>query len=126
MPSVLARRIVEQGLDNINVSMLSNKTKCKVLTEAALIFLKKGNIPACIKSLSLGKNFTKLEDIGDTYLSQQNIELAALFFIASKNVKKTESIAKTCLEKGKIKLAYSAYQKLNDAKMCSFLKENFL
>src|SRR3989338_3022156 len=88
----LASLIANKGVDNIDVSMLSNDVKASILNDAAYLCFKMDKHIDAIKAWALAGNKAKLIEIGDWFLESARFRLAALAFIPTKDKARLENI----------------------------------
>ncbi len=121
----LASLIANKGVDNIDVSMLSNEVKASILNDAAYLCFKMDKHIDAIKAWTLAGNKAKLIETGDWFLESARFKLAALAFIPTKDKARLENIGGLLVREGIYGTAIQVYKELNDKAMVSFILENF-
>ena len=121
----LASLIANKGVDNIDVSMLSNDVKASILNDAAYLCFKMDKHLDAIKAWTLAGNTKKLIEVGDWFLESARFKLAALAFIPAKDKERLENIGQLLIREGVYGTAIYVYKTLGNKAMVEFVLENF-
>ena len=125
MEHPIVEKILKEGVGSVNLEMLDEAAKKRILTECSERLFKQGRFKETIEILSKNNDVQKLYDIGDSFISQGKTELATMFLIPTKDKKKLNSAAMLCIQSQNYALAAMAYDAADNKQMASFIKENF-
>ena len=121
----LIDKIVDEGVDSINVSMLSPELRNALLTEAGTKLIHMNRIQEAADAFAMAGNQEKLWDHGRWFMEQQRYGTAALFLrhVARHDI--LEDLAVKCLERNDTRGAKAIYEVLQNDQMIKFIEENF-
>jgi hypothetical protein len=118
-------KIVKDGVQSVNVSMLSPELRFKLMTEAGNVLMHMARYPEAAKAFATADNREQLREHGKWFLEQQKVGLAAYFLLHVEREEQLEELAQRCIAANEIAPAEAIYAHLNDKVMLSFLRENF-
>jgi hypothetical protein len=125
MTHPLVEKIVNEGIQSVNVSMLSPQLRKTLLTEAGTVLMHKGRYEEAAHAFALGDNKEMLREQGHWFLEQNRYGLAAYFLLHVEREERLQELAKDCIAAGEINPAKAIYESLHDDTMLHFLRENF-
>lgn len=125
MAHPLVDKIVNEGVQSINVSMLSPVLRKALLTEAGNVLMHKGRYEEAAHAFALGENQELLQEQGHWFLKQNRFGLAAFFLLHVEKEELLQELAKDCIAANEIPSAKAIYESLGDQTMLAFLRENF-
>ena len=126
MAHPLVDKIVKEGVDSVNVSMLSKDLKKALLTEAGNVLMHEGRYAQAAKAFAVGENHDMLREEARWFMQQQRPAIAAWFLLYVEEKQEVlQELAQTCIAVGDFAAAKAIYEKLGDETMLLFLKENF-
>ncbi len=121
----LVTKILSEGLDKIDVSMLSAELRNRLLSEAGTRLLAINKVKESSDAYALAGNAELLREQGDWFKAQQKYAQAALFLRHVAEREELEELAAECLRRGHTSAAKEIFLKLNDSVMVSFIDANF-
>lgn len=121
----LASKLIDNGIDNIDVSMLPENYKKQILTEVAELLLNQGRLEDAAKTISKSCNPQKQVEFGTKFLAEGRPALAveSLLDSGAKDLIKKAGIA--CMNEGNKESAIKAFSSIEDNEMKKFVEENF-
>jgi len=125
MAHPLIDKIVNEGVQSINVSMLSPALRKALMTEAGNVLMHKGRFQEAAHAFSLGENKEMLREQGKWFLEQKRYGLAAYFLLHVEDEGVLQELAKDCIAANEYASAKAIYESLGDQTMLAFLRENF-
>ena len=125
MEHPVVEKILKEGISSVNLTMLDDKSRKDILTNAGEKLYKQGKILEAIEVLAKAGDVERLAKLGDLFLSESKAELAALCFIPTKDKERLNNVAVKCIELKNYKLAANAYEAADNKQMASFIQQNF-
>lgn len=124
--NAVASRIIDNGIDNVDLTMWSPERKSSLLTDVAILLFKKGRTEEAVRTLVVSGNQIMLKKWFNDFVEERKSKYAALCAIALKDNKNIEVWAGYCMEDGYYKTALEGFNTLNKKDMVNFVKTNFL
>lgn len=121
----LAEMIMEKGIDNVNLTMLTPDKRKNILSHVGQVYVKKNNIPEAVRLLSLADNKEKLIELSDWLLEQRRYRQAALAILYTDDKERQNKIAEICLRQRMFETASNLYTAMGNDVMVRFISENF-
>jgi hypothetical protein len=121
----LVDKILKDGVESVNVRMLSLDVRKKLLGEAAATLMRQGKFSQAAQALALAEHKEALKEHGKWLLSQNRYGDAAYFLIHSEKEEDLRQLASDCISANDIDAARTIYSSLQDEIMLAFLRENF-
>ena len=125
MEHPIVEKILKEGINSVNLSMLDESSRKKILSDVGDKLYKQNKFVEAIEIMAKANDIEKLEKLGDIFLSQSKIELATLCFIPTKDKQRLNSAAVLCIQSKNYKLAARAYEAADNSQMASFIMQNF-
>ena len=125
MDHPIVEKILKEGVKSVNLSMLDEKSRKKILTDVGDKLYRQGRILEAIELLTQAKDMDRLLSLGDIFLSENKAELAALCFIPTRDKERLNKAAVMCIEAKNYLLAAKAYEAADNLQMAKFIKQNF-
>ena len=125
MEHPIVEKILKEGIDSVNLSMLDEETRKRILNDAGEKLYKQNRFFEAIEILGKANNTEKLTNLGDMFLSENRIDLATLCFIPTKDRQRLNNAAVLCIQSKNYKLAAKAYEAADNSQMASFILQNF-
>ena len=125
MEHPVVEKILKEGISSVNLTMLDDKSRKDILTNAGEKLYRQGKILEAIEVLAKAGDVERLAKLGDLFLSESKAELAALCFIPTKDKERLNNVAVKCIELKNYKLAANAYEAADNKQMASFIQQNF-
>ena len=126
MPHPLVEKIVKDGVDAVNVSMVSPALRLKLMTDAANTLMHDGRYAEAAKAYHIGENHDMLREQARWFTEQKRPAIAAWFLLyVEDRPEKLDELAQECIRLGEFGAAKAIYEKLGNTTMLDFLKENF-
>ena len=126
MEHPIVEKIMKEGINSVNLSMLDDESRKKILIDVSEKLYRKGDFIDAIKVITMTNDIEKLEKLGDLFISENRIELATLCFIQTKDKQKLNNAALLCIQSKNYKLAAKAYEAADNKQMSSFIQQNFV
>ena len=126
MEHLIVEKIMKEGLSSVNLSMLDENTRRKILSDVGEKLFREGRFTDAIDIMSKIGDFFKLLEKGDNFLKEGKIELAAMCFIPTKDKQRLNSVAVLLIQSQKYNLAAKTYDAAENSQMASFIRENFV
>ena len=125
MEHPIVAKILKEGINSIDLSMLDDNKEKKILNYIGERLYRLNKIPDAVVILEKARNFEKLKDFGDQLLMQNKIELATFCFLPTGDKERLEKAAELCIQIENYKLAAKAYEVAGNKSLTEFLKKNF-
>ena len=125
MEHPIVEKILKEGINSVNLSMLDEDARKKILSDVGEKLCKQNRFVEAIEIMTKANNIEKLTKLGDLFLSEKKIELATLCFIPTKDKQRLNSAAVLCIQSKNYKLAAKAYKAADNSQMASFITQNF-
>ena len=126
MQHPIVEKILKEGINSVNLSMLDESARKKILTDVAEKLYKQNKFVESIEIMAKAGDIEKLTRIGDLFLSEGRTELATLCFIPTKDKQRLNNAAVLCIQSKNYKLAAKAYEAADNKQMASFIYQNFV
>ena len=117
--------LMKEGLSSVNISMLDENTRRKILSDVGEKLFREGRFSDAIDIMAKTGDFFKLLEKGDNFLKEGKSELAAMCFIPTKDKPRLNSVAVLLIQAQRYELAARTYEAAENAQMASFIRENF-
>lgn len=124
MTHPITEKIVNEGVQAVNVSMLSPDLRKRLMTEAGQTLMRQSRFKEAAHAFALGENKEELREQGRWFLKQQKIGLAAYFLIHVEDHEMLEQLAQRCIAANETDAAKEIYSALGDDTMLAFIREN--
>ena len=121
----LADMIMEKGIDNVNLAMLTPEKRKSILSHVAEKYAKKNNIHEAVRLFAMAENREKLVELFDWLLEQRRYKQAAIAVIPSDDKERQNRIAEICLRERLFETASNVYTAMGNTVMVKFISENF-
>ena len=125
MEHPIVEKILKEGISSVNLSMLDETSRKKILSDAGEKLYKQGKFIDAIDIMAKAGDIEKLTKLGDILLSESKIELATLCFIPTKDKQRLNNAAVLCIKSENYKLAAKAYEAAENKQMADFIQKNF-
>ena len=125
MEHPIVEKILKEGINSVNLSMLDEDARKRILGDAAEKLYKQNKFLEAIDAMAKSNDIERLIKFGDLFASQNKAELAALCFIPAKDKQRLNSAAVLCIQAKNYKLAAKAYEAADNSQMASFIQKNF-
>lgn len=126
MEHPIVEKILKEGINSVNLSMLDESARNKVLSDVGEKLYKQNKFLEAIEIIAKANDIGKLLKLGDSFLGENKIELATLCFIPTKDKQRLNSAAVLCIKSKNYKLAAKAYEAAGNSQMASFIQQNFV
>ena len=126
MEHPIVEKILKEGISSVNLSMLDETARKKILSDVAEKLYKQNKFIEAIEIMAKANDIEKLMKLGDLFLAERKIELAALCFIPTKDKQRLNNTAVLCIQSENYKLAAKAYEAADNQQMASFIQQNFV
>ena len=118
-------KILKEGISSVNLSMLDDSSRKKILSDVADKLYKQNKFIDAIEVMAKSNDIDKLVKFGDLFLLENKIELATLCFIPTKDKQRLNNVAVLCIQLKNYRLAAQAYEAADNRQMASFIHQNF-
>ena len=125
MEHPIVEKILKEGISSVNLSMLDEDARKKILSDVGEKLFRQGRFPEAIEIMAKAGDMEKLINLGDVFLSEKKTELAALCFIPTRDRQRLSSAAVLCIQSKNYRLAAKAYEAADNMQMASFILQNF-
>ncbi|MBI2647589.1 hypothetical protein HYW99_03870 [Candidatus Woesearchaeota archaeon] len=125
MEHPIVEKIIKEGVNSVNLSMLDDSVRKKFLSDAGEKLYRQNRFLEAIEVMTKANNIERLLEIGDLFMLENKIELATLCFIPTKDKQRLNNAAILCIQSKKYKLAAEAYKAADNKQMATFIQENF-
>ena len=125
MEHPIVEKILKDGINSVNLSMLDEDAKKKILGDVGERLYRQNKFMEAIEIMVKAGDMEKLIRLGDSFLAEKKTELAALCFIPTKDKQRLSNAAVLCIQSKNYKLAAKAYEAADNNQMASFIQQNF-
>lgn len=125
MEHPIVEKILKEGINSVNLSMLDDSSRKKILSDVADKLYKQNKFTDAIDVMAKSNDIEKLAKFGDLFLLENKIELATLCFIPTKDKQRLNNVAVLCIQLKNYRLAAQAYEAADNRQMASFIHQNF-
>lgn len=125
MEHPIVEKILKDGLNSVNLSMLDDEARRKILSDAGEKLYRQNKFLEAIDIMIKANDIEKLRKLGELFHSQNRIELATLCYIPTKDKQMLNNLAVLCISLNNYKLAAKAYEAAENVQMASFISKNF-
>src|SRR3989338_606722 len=125
MEHPIVEKILKDGLSSVNLSMLDEAARKRILSDVSEKLYKQNKFIEAIDIMAKAGNLERLTKLGDLFLAESKTELATLCFIPTKDKQRLNNAAVLCIKAGSYNLAAKAYEAAESAQMASFIRQNF-
>ena len=125
MENPIVEKILKDGLNSVNLSMLDENQRRSILADVGERLFKQNRFNEAVDVMSKAGEFEKLSAMGESFMMQGKTELATLCFIPTKDKEKLNSVALKCIQMKNYKLAAKAYEACGNSQMADFINNNF-
>ncbi|MBI2650653.1 hypothetical protein HYX04_05060 [Candidatus Woesearchaeota archaeon] len=125
MEHPIVEKILKEGINSVNLSMLDESARKKILSDVAEKLYKQNKFVEAIEIMAKANDIEKLTKLGDLFLRENKAELATLCFIPTKDKQRLNSAAVMCIQAKNYRLAAKAYEAADNSQMASFIMQNF-
>lgn len=126
MDHPIVEKIAKDGISSVNLSMLDDKARKRILTDVGEKLYRQGRLMEAISMLEKAGDAERLAKLGDIFLSEGKSELAALCFIPTKDKKRLNDVAVRCIDAKNYRLAAEAFSAADNKQMAEFIMHNFV
>ena len=126
MEHPIVQKILKDGINSVNLSMLDEGARKKILSDVGEKLYKQGRFVDAIVIMAKANDIEKLLKLGDLFLLESKIELATLCFIPARDKQRLNNAAVLCIQSKNYKLAAKAYEAAGNRQMASFIQQNFV
>ena len=126
MEHPIVEKILKNGINSVNLSMLDENARKRILGVVAEKLYKQSKFVEAIEIMAKANDIEKLTSLGDLFLSENKAELATLCFIPTKDRQRLSNAAVLCIQAKNYKLAAKAYEAADNLQMASFIQQNFV
>ena len=125
MEHPIVEKILKEGIKSVNLSMLSEDARKRILRDVAEKLYRENKFLEAIDILAKLNEIEKLTKWGDMFLSENKSELATLCFLPTKDKQRLNSAAVLCIQSKNYRMAAKAYEAAENLQMASFIRQNF-
>ena len=125
MEHPIVQKILKDGINSVNLSMLDEKSRKNILTDVGEKLYKQGKLIEAIEILAKSGDNERLQKLGELFMSEGKIEPATLCFMALRDREKLNTLAVSCIERKNYQLAAKAYEAADNQQMANFIRQNF-
>jgi hypothetical protein len=126
MEHPIVEKILKEGINSVNLSMLDEDARKKILNDVGEKLYKQNKFIEAIEIMVKAGDIEKLIKLGDLFLSENKTELATLCFIPTKDKQRLNNAGILCIQSKNYKLAAKAYDAADNKQMASFILRNFV
>ena len=126
MDNPIVEKILKDGINSVNLSMLDEPSRKKILSDVGDKLYKQNKFNEAVEIMEKAGDFEKLLSLGDMFLSQGKAEVAAVCYIPTKDKQRLNNAAVMCIKSKNYSLAAKAYEAADNSQMSAFIKENFV
>src|SRR3989344_3681576 len=126
MDHPIVEKILKEGINSVNLSMLDEEARKRILSDVAEKLYKQSKFVEAIEIMAKMHDTEKLLKLGDLFLSESRVELATLCFIPTKDKQRLNNAAVLCIQSKKYNLPAKAYEAADNKQMASFIMRNFV
>ncbi len=125
MEHPIVEKILKEGVNSVNLSMLDENSRKKILGIAGERLYRQNRFVEAIEIIAKAGDVEKLIKIGDLFLAEGRAELATICFIPAKDRQRLSNAAVLCIKSKNYKLAAKAYEAADNKQMADFIQQNF-
>ena len=125
MEHPIVEKIMKDGINSVNLSMLDEAARKRILSDVGEKLYRQNKFIEAIEVMAKAGDMEKLIKLGDLFLSEKKVELATLCFIPTKDKQRLNDAAVQCIQSKKYRLAAKAYDAADNRQMSSFIQQNF-
>jgi len=125
MDHPIVEKILKDGIDSVNLSMLDEEARKRILSDVGERLYKQNKFVEAIGIMEKANDTDRLTKLGDFFLAESKAELATLCFIPTKDKQRLNNAAVLCIKAKNYKLAARAYEAADNTQMSSFIRQNF-
>jgi|SRR3989338_9530921 len=125
MGNPIVEKIIKEGVNSVNLSMLDESSRKKIISEAADKLYKSNNFIEAINILSDENLTEELAKMGEEFMHYRKYDFAALCFIPLKDKSKLNEVGINLIKDKNYKLAAESYKAAGNMQMADFIKTNF-
>ena len=126
MEHPIVEKILKEGINSVNLSMLDESARKKILSDAGEKLYRQNKYMEAIEIMAKANDIEKLTKLGDLFLAESKVELATLCFIPTKDKQRLNGAAVLCIQSKNYMLAAKAYEAADNKQMASFIRQNFV
>ena len=126
MDHPIVEKILKDGINSVNLSMLDESAKKKILSDVGEKLFRENKFKEAIEMMEKAGEIEKLTKLGDSFLSEGKSELATLCFIPTKDKQRLNNAAVLCIQAKNYRLASKAYEAADNKQMAFFIQQNFV
>ncbi|MBI3027010.1 hypothetical protein HYY70_02760 [Candidatus Woesearchaeota archaeon] len=126
MEHPIVEKILKHGIDSVNLSMLDESARRKILIDAAEKLYRQNKFIEAIEIMGKAGDTERMIAIGEIFLQENKVELATLCFIPTKDKQRLNNAAVLCIQAKNYRLAAQAYEAADNKQMASFIHQNFV
>ena len=126
MEHPIVEKIMREGINSVNLSMLDEFTRKKILSDVGEKLYKQSKFKEAIDVLGKANDNEKLIKLGDIFLAEKKIELAALCFLPTRDKQRLNDVAVLCIQSQNYRLAAKVYEAAENRQMANFIQQNFV
>src|SRR3989338_7525875 len=126
MDHPIVMKILKEGINSVNLSMLDESARKRILGEVGDKLYKENKIEEAVEILSKANDIDKLTKMGDDFMMQGKGEFAALCYLPTKDSQRLSSAAVLCINAKNYILAAHAYEAAENRQMADFIGQNFV
>lgn len=126
MEHPIVEKILKEGINSVNLSMLDESARKKILSDVGEKLYRQGKFTEAIETMAKANDTEKLTKLGDLFLSENKAEFATLCFIPTRDKQRLNNAAVLCIKSKNYRLAAKAYEAAGNRQMASFIQENFV
>lgn len=120
----LASKLIDNGINKIDVSMLPEDYRKQILTEVAELLFNQGRLEDCASMIAKSGNKQKQIEFGIKFLQEGRPACAVDSLIGSDANDLLKKAGIACMNEGNKEAALKAFISINDKEMEEFIKEN--
>ena len=125
MDHPIVEKILKEGINSVNLSMLDEKSRSRILSDVGEKLWKQSKFSEAIEIMAKANEIEKLKNLGDSFLEENRVELATACFIPTRDKERLNNAAVLCIQAKNYKLAAKAYKAADNIQMADFIEENF-
>ena len=125
MEDPIVEKILKEGVNSVNLSMLNENSRKKILSNAGEKLYRQNKFIEAIEIMAKADEMEKLIKIGDSFLTEGKTELATHCFIPTKDKQRLNNAAVLCIKSNNYMLAAKAYEAAENKQMADFIQKNF-
>lgn len=126
MEHPIVEKILKQGINFVNLSMLDESARRKILVDVAEKLYKQNKFIEAIEIMGMAGDTERMIALGEIFLQERKVELATLCFIPTRDKQRLNNAAVLCIQAKNYRLAAQAYEAADNKQMASFINQNFV